>query len=173
MSENTTETTEATETTETTDATTDTVDLAAEAEKWKALSRKHEQQAKANAAAAKELDDLRRASLTDAEKLVEQTREETRRAVQLEYATKLVDAELKAALNGKSLQGDAILGFDKTKFVNADGEVDSAAIMAWVEAHTKPADATSAPNLGQGSRGSKTAPQTSSEKFAEWAKDIL
>ena len=36
----------------------ETTDLSVEVEKWKSLSRKNEQQAKANAAAAKELEEL-------------------------------------------------------------------------------------------------------------------
>lgn len=132
--------------------TTETVDLAAEVEKWKSLSRKNEQQAKANAQAAKELEELKRAQLSDTERLIEQTKEETQKAVRQEFAQKLVDAELKAALNGKVLDGGALLEFNKNQFISEDGEIDSTAIQAWVEAHSKTASLP-APDLGQGSRG--------------------
>lgn len=47
------------------------VDWKAEAEKWKALSRKHEQQAKANADAARRLKDAEDADKTEVQKLTE------------------------------------------------------------------------------------------------------
>lgn len=144
--ETTTETTEVEETA--------TVDLNSEVEKWKTLSRKNEAQAKANAQAAKELEELKKASLTDQERLIESTRTETAQAIRKEFAGKLAEAELKSALNGKVLEGNAILSFDKSTFIDENGDVDSAAIQAWVEAHAKSAEITF-PDLGQGIR-SKT-----------------
>jgi hypothetical protein len=139
---------------ETTDEVTETetVDLSAEVDKWKALSRKNEQQAKANAQAAKELEQLRRESLTEQERLIESTREETRRAVQVEFAGKLVEAEFKSALNGRILEGNAILDFNKSAFIDENGDIDTDAISAWVDAHTKTAE-PAMPDLGQGLRG--------------------
>jgi glutamyl/glutaminyl-tRNA synthetase len=126
--------------------------LQAEVDKWKSLSRKNEQQAKANMAAAKELDEIRKSQLTDTEKLIEQTRTETAQSVRKEFATKLVDAEFKAHLNGRVLEGGAILSFDKSAFITEDGDIDSEAIQSWVEAHSKETG-TPAPDLGQGARG--------------------
>jgi len=48
---------------------TETPDLAAEVEKWKALSRKNEERAKGNDAAAKRLAEIEEANKTEAEKL--------------------------------------------------------------------------------------------------------
>lgn len=132
---------------------TATVDMAAEVEKWKSLSRKNEQQAKANAQAAKELEELKRSQLSDTERLIEQTRDETARSIRTEFAQKLVDAELKAALNGRVLEGNALLDFDKSAFITDGGEIDTASILNWVEAHSKTASLP-VPDLGQGSRGS-------------------
>lgn len=126
--------------------------LKAEVDKWKSLSRKNEQQAKANIAAAKELEEIRKSQLTDTEKLVEQTRTETAQAIRREFAVKLVDAELKATLNGRILDGGALLEFDKSSFILDDGNIDSTAIQSWVEAHSKTMEIP-APNLGQGARG--------------------
>jgi hypothetical protein len=126
--------------------------LKAEIDKWKSLSRKNEQQAKANLAAAKELEEIRKSQLTDTEKLIEQTKTETAQSVRREFASKLVDAELKAHLNGRVLDGGAILSFDKSAFITEDGDIDSEAIQSWVEAHSKETSAP-APNLGQGARG--------------------
>jgi hypothetical protein len=131
---------------------TETVDLSAEVDKWKALSRKNEQQAKANAQAAKELEELKRESLTEQERLIESTREDTRKTVRMEFAAKLVEAELKSELNGRVLEGNAIVGFDKTAFIDENGDIDTEAISAWVEAHTKTVEPTM-PDLGQGLRG--------------------
>jgi len=143
---------ETTETEEIISEAPEKVDLASEVEKWKSLSRKNEAQAKANAQAAKELEELRAASLTDQERLIASTRQETELAVRREFANKLVDAELKSALTGKNLDAASLLSFDKNSFIDASGEVDSNAIAAWVEAHTKAID-NAAPDLGQGVRG--------------------
>ena len=144
---------EETEVTETTTPELSEMDqLKAEVDKWKSLSRKNEQQAKANLAAAKELEEIRLSQLTDTEKLVEQTKIETAQAIRREFATKLVDAELKAHLNGRVLEGGALLEFDKSSFIQDDGNIDSEAIQSWVEAHSK-TNEMPAPDLGQGTRG--------------------
>ena len=126
--------------------------LKAEVDKWKSLSRKNEQQAKSNGQAVKELDEIRKSQLTDTEKLIEQTREETSQAVRKEFAVKLVDAEFKSLLGGRSLDGSSLLDFDKSSFIQADGNIDSEAIQSWVEAHSTKAEQT-IPDLGQGARG--------------------
>lgn len=126
--------------------------LKAEVDKWKSLSRKNEQQAKSNMAAAKELDEIRKSQLTDTEKLIEQTKSETTQSVRREFATKLVDAELKAHLNGRVVDSNALLSFEKSAFITEDGNIDSEAIQSWVEAHSKETGAP-APDLGQGARG--------------------
>lgn len=157
------DTTDQIENTDTLEETTDVVDteatqlsetdkLQAEVDKWKSLSRKNEQQAKANLAAAKELEEIKKSQLTETEKLIEQTKEETALSVRREFASKLVDAELKSQLNGKVLDAGALLSFDKSSFILDDGNIDSEAIQSWVEAHSNTTE-TPAPDLGQGNRG--------------------
>tara|TARA_R110000851_G_scaffold10056_1_gene36738 strand:- start:1313 stop:1891 length:579 start_codon:yes stop_codon:yes gene_type:complete len=142
---------------ETTDQeTTETVDLESEVEKWKTLSKKNEQMARANKDAAKELDALRKSQLSDTERLIESTKDETRLAVRMEFAEKLVDAELKSNLIGRVLEGNALLDFNKSKFLDDDGNVDSDAIQAWVDENSTKTDAPK-PDLGQGARGSQTS----------------
>lgn len=102
--------------------------------------------------ASKELDEYRQSQLTEQERLVAQTKEETRQEVRVELAGKLVEAELKSALKNRNLIGDAILDFDIKSFVDEAGDVDSEAIATWVEAHSTQAD-TPKPDLGQGVRG--------------------
>lgn len=130
----------------------ETTDLASEVDKWKKLSRKNEARAEANAIAAKELEALKAANLTDQERLVASTRQETELIIRREYAGKLVESELKSALIGKTVEAASLLSFDRSTFIDESGEVDSNAIAAWVEAHTK-APEIPAPDLGQGVRG--------------------
>lgn len=157
------DTTDQIENTEAPEETTDVVEtetselsetdkLQAEVDKWKSLSRKNEQQAKANLAAAKELEEIKQSQLTDTEKLIEQTKTETALSVRREFASKLVDAELKSQLAGKVLDAGALLSFDKSSFIQDDGNIDSEAIQSWVEAHSNTTEIP-APDLGQGNRG--------------------
>jgi seryl-tRNA synthetase len=106
--------------------------------------------------ASKELDEVRKSQLSETERLIEQTKDDTRRAVRLEFAEKLVEAELKSSLKGRTLEGDSILTFDKTAFIDDSGDIDSEAIATWVEAHSTHADAPK-PDLGQGARGDKNS----------------
>jgi hypothetical protein len=106
--------------------------------------------------ASKELDEVRKSQLSETERLIEQTKDETRRAVRLEFAEKLVEAELKSSLKGRTLEGDSILTFDKTAFIDDSGDIDSEAIATWVEAHSTHPDAPK-PDLGQGARGNKNS----------------
>lgn len=154
MSEN-TDVVEVEETVEPETEETETVDLASELEKWKNLSRKNEQQAKANAQAARELDELKKSQLTEQERLIQSVKDETASALRIEFAQKLVDAELKSSLNGRALDGGALLDFNKSSFITDDGDVDSEAIQAWVDAHSTKTDLPK-PDLGQGARGNKT-----------------
>jgi len=157
------DTTDQIENTEAPEETTDEVEteaselsetdkLQAEVDKWKSLSRKNEQQAKANLAAAKELEEIKQSQLTDTEKLIEQTKTETALSVRREFASKLIDAELKSQLAGKVLDAGALLSFDKSSFIQDDGNIDSEAIQSWVEAHSNTTEIP-APDLGQGNRG--------------------
>jgi uncharacterized membrane-anchored protein YjiN (DUF445 family) len=130
----------------------ETEKLQAEVDKWKSLSRKNEQQAKANMAAAKELEEIKKSQLSDTERLIAETKEQTALSVRKEFAGKLVDAELKSQLNGRLLDAGALLSFDKSSFIDDDGNINSEAIQSWVEAHSKTTDIP-APDLAQGARG--------------------
>ncbi len=104
--------------------------------------------------ASKELEEVRKSQLTEQERLIEQTKEDTAKAVRLEYAEKMVEAELKAQLQGRNLTGESILQFNKEAFIDTSGEIDSEAIATWVEAHSTQTEVPK-PDLGQGARGSK------------------
>ena len=131
-------------------------DPVAEAEKWKTLARKHEERAKANAKAVTELEDLKKSMLTEQERAIEDAKRESRQQTVAEYSGKLVDAKLQAALNGRTLDANAILSFDKSTFIAESGDVDEDAIAQWVESNTKIQE-TVYPDLAQGQRGSTQA----------------
>ncbi len=116
----------------------------------KELNRKREEFEQAQ----QEIEALRKSQLTEQERLIEQTKEDTAKSVRLEYAEKMVEAELKAQLQGRNLTGESILEFNKEAFIDTSGEIDSEAIATWVEAHSTQTEVPK-PDLGQGARGSK------------------
>jgi len=128
--------------------TSEAVDLESELAKWKEQARKHERRAKDNAAAAKELDEIKKSQLSEQERLVAETRQSTMQ----ELAGKLVDAEFKAATKGRFVSPDAALAFNRSEFVSPDGDIDTDAIQTWVEANTVTQDQPKV-DLGQGQRG--------------------
>src|SRR5690606_27214192 len=77
-------------------------DLKAEVDKWKALARRHEQRAKENAAAAKELDKLKEQQLTETERAVKKAREEGLNEGRSIANQRLIRAEVISAAAGKA-----------------------------------------------------------------------
>lgn len=109
-------------------------DWEAEAAKWKALSRKHEN---ANAQALKELEHLRTAQMSDAEKAIAEAERRGREAATAELSKQLAEARLRAAASGRVSDVDALVELvDVSKFVTENG-VDDAAIAATIERFTK------------------------------------
>lgn len=116
--------------------------LAAEVEKWKALTRKHEERAKANAKAAKELEQLRESTASESEKAIAAAKAEGRTEALAVATRRILTAEVKAAAGGV-LQDpeDAVRLLDLAEFeVDDDGEIDAKAITAAVRrlAESKP-----------------------------------
>lgn len=152
-----TATTETTETTTTDTVTEPEVDHAKEAEKWKALARKHEEKAKANADAAKKLADLERQNMTDLEAAVDKAKTEARAEVTAQFGGRLASEAVRAAAAGRVADVDALLeGIDPARFLGDDGEPDRDAIGAWVDriapAQTDEPDIVRTLDLGQGAR---------------------
>ena len=124
----------ATETAETTD--TDVKDWKAEAEKWSTLARKHEERAKSNAQAAKELEKVRAAAMTEQDKAVAAARAEGMTEALKAAGPRLVRAEFRAAAAGQVDKQtlDAYLeDVDLSKFLADDGEPDTKAIEARIK----------------------------------------
>jgi hypothetical protein len=152
----------ATDTDQTDTTSTDTAgdkDWKAEAEKWKELSRKNEHDKKANAGAAKELEELKKKGMSDTEKAVAEAKAEGRKEALLESGSLMVEAEIKAAAAGRNVDVAALLeGIDRSRFLNDDGKPDTDAITAWVDkiAPSKSDEKKPFPDLGQGDKGTKT-----------------
>lgn len=169
-----TDTSTTTETTETeqadASATTDTegtetTDYKAEAEKWQALARKHEDRAKKNATAEKELEELRKQAMTDQERAVAEAKAQGRTETLAEMGSKLVLAEFRAVAAGR-LDDDQLTtlleNLNVTGLLTDAGDVDQAKVARVVDGIApKEADAGTGtatttqqtrPDLGQGAR---------------------
>lgn len=143
-------------------------DTAAELAKWKDLARKHEERAKANAAAAKELETFKASQMSDTEKAVAAAEAKGRLTATQEFGGKLAAASIRVAAAGRNIDVSALLkGVDPTRFLDDAGDPDEKAIKEWVDSIAPPpADPTvpTAPirrDLGNGPRGGQAAPPTS------------
>lgn len=142
-------------------------DQAAEIEKWKALARKHEDRAKANADAAKRLADLEAANLSEKDKAVREAVDSALADARKGFGSRLVDAELRAAAAGRDLDVDALLdGLDRARFLDEDGEPDTAAIKKWLD-KIAPVKGTRSPDLGQGRRGTPS-PKSKADELLDF-----
>ena len=152
--ESTTETTEAA--IEVPDTGADAGKLQAEVDKWKSLSRKHEDRAKANDGAARELEDLRRSQMGEQEKAVDEARKAGRTEAVQELGARLVTAEFRAQAAGKftdSQLSELLEDADMSKYLTDAGEVDVERVTRKVTALAPSAGTDKTwPDLGQGSR---------------------
>jgi hypothetical protein len=152
----------ATDTTTEAPEATETVDWKAEAEKWKTQSRKQEERAKANAAAAKELEQLRAAQMSEAEKIAAEAESRGRSAALAEVGQRLVRAEFAARSAGR-IGADVLDDLNLAKFLTEDGEPDTAAIDKAVARLAPPAEPEPTrkpgprPDLSQGSSSNSMA----------------
>lgn len=115
---------------------TGTPDLAADVEKWKSLARKHEERAKTNATAARELEKLRQSAMTEQEKAVAEAEKRGRDAASTAAGLRLARAEFRAEAAGAADKAtvDSFLEYaDMSKFIGEDGEPDAKAITAAVK----------------------------------------
>lgn len=117
-------------------------DWEAEAAKWKALARKHEN---ANASSLKELEQLRTAQMSDTEKAIAEAEKRGRDAALKELRADMARSKLQAQAAGKVADVDALLEVvDVSRFIKEDG-IDEDAIAATIERLTKVAPAQPAP----------------------------
>lgn len=97
----------------------DTTDWKTEAEKWKALSRKHEGQAKANSDAAAKLKELEDAGKTEAERLQAKAEENEKKAAAAE--ARALRLEIAAAKGLTPAQAKRLVGTTKEE-LEADAD---------------------------------------------------
>lgn len=131
-------------------------DLQSELDRWKAAARKHEDRAKANYAAVKELEDLKKSQMSETERAVKEAEERGRTSAVSEFGQKIAAAELKAALAGLIADPQGLIeDLNLAKFVTDTGDVDTAAVTALKEKYASlaPAAAATPPNLYQGRQG--------------------
>lgn len=97
-------------------------------DRWKGTSRKHEERAKKNAAAARRVEELESGQQGDQEKAIAAARREERENLTRSYGGRLVQAEFRARAAGRMDDGqlDALLDvIDPSRFLDDDGEVDT------------------------------------------------
>lgn len=152
-------------------ANQDTTDWKAELDKWKADSRKHERNSRT---LAKELDDLKKASMTDQQKAIAEAVDEAKKGWNTEMGSNLALTEFKA-------KAETMLGKDKVTallptlkvdaFLNDDGQPDSDAIDNFLETIAPPKQ-TNTFDFGQGARGNG---QGNAQSLADdpFAKEIF
>lgn len=147
-------------------------DWKAEAEKWQGLARKHEERAKANAAAARERDELKRSSMTEQERAVDEARAAARTEVMAEVAETRVDDAVRAAAAGRTVDIEALLeGLDRRKFVGDDAQPDRKAITEWLD-RVAPAGRT-VTDLGQGARGGRNNTALNGDPLLQSVEQVL
>lgn len=103
----------------------DGTDWKAEAEKYRALQKKWEARAKDNATAAKERDELRKQSMTDQEKAVEEASAKARAEERVRLSGRLARQGFLAAAAGRIPHAASVADdLNLARFVGEDGEID-------------------------------------------------
>ncbi|MFJ9740822.1 hypothetical protein [Streptomyces sp. NPDC101166] len=116
------------------DSNADTTDWKAEAEKYKALMRKHEARAKENANAAKERDELRKQSMSEQERAVDEATAKARAEERVRLAGKLARQGFIAAAAGRLPNAASVADdLNLAKYVGEDGEIDESGLAELVE----------------------------------------
>lgn len=149
----------------------DVADLQAEIEKWKRLSRQNE---KRWHEVSQERDQLQQSQMTDAEKAIEQARQEARAAALSEFGADLASAEMaaQAAQAGVLLPDTQYLNM--AGFLGTDGRPDREAISAFVSSIPKPQRAPEYPQnvgLGRQSSGSGDPNQLTRDEYNRLSRE--
>lgn len=143
-------------------------DPAAEVERLRTelqKARKWEDRAKANAGAAKELEELRKQHESEQDRAVREARETARSEVLAELGSARVADAFRVAAAGRGLDVDEVLdGINLAKFLSEDGNPDRDAVQAFVD-RIAPAQETAPPDLGQGARGGQQVPGLNSSQL--------
>lgn len=117
---------------------------------------------KAAKALQRELEQVRTANLTEAEKAIAEAEKRGEAKALGRVGSRLVDAELRLAAAGRTLTTDALLTFDRAKFLNDDGDVDREGLTKWVEQNSVAASPARFGDADQGVR--KTTPPANKDE---------
>ncbi|MFE5332945.1 hypothetical protein ACFRCG_41835 [Embleya sp. NPDC056575] len=142
-------------------------DWKAEAQKWQALSKKHEARSKENADAARERDELRKQSLSDTERAVEEAKAAGRSEATTTFRSKIGrHAIAAAAAEARVVVPAAALDLmDLSSLTDDQGEVDAdkvAALVTGFAPATQQQDERRHVTAGQGPRSSSRDRSTGS-----------
>ena len=144
----------------------DETDWKSEAEKWKQAARKAQDHAKTNAAAVKELEQVRQQSMSEQEKAIAQAKAEGLQEGYAAGAAELASEAVRAAAAGRmsEQQIEALIArANLASFIGEDGKVDREAIRSFVDdiaPKPQPDEKETRqgfPDLGQGARGGANA----------------
>lgn len=156
-------------TTNTTADHDDPPDKDAELARWKQIARKHEDRAKANADAAKELEKLRAASMTETERAVDEARKATRAEVLREVGAERAADAMRLAAAGRPIDIEGALeGLALDRFLTDDGLPDVKRIQAFVDRIAPPQEAPDPRNV-RVPLGVRDASNPTSDAGAEFA----
>lgn len=140
--------------------------LADKLTKANAEAKRYRLEAKAN---ADQLAQLTQQSMSDNEKAIAIARAEARSEALRESGARLVDAEVRAAVGGRSIDVKALLeGLDRTRFLDDDGEPNVEAITKWVDRIAPPVEDQPAgrPRVPAGVRTTPTPNGDPAQQFA-------
>ncbi len=134
-------------------------------------ARKWEDRAKANSAAARELETLRAASMTDIERARAEAKAETRTEVLREVGTTRVADHVRLAASGRQIDVDALLeGLNLERFVDDDGNPDTKAIGVYMDRIAPTSEPTEPPRpqVPAGVRQSNSVKGDARQDFAKF-----
>lgn len=133
----------------------------ADADKWRDLSRKNETKAKANADAAKELEAMRLANMSEQERVTAEAFASGKAEAMRELGATLVRAELRAVSAGRidAERLDALIAhLDLSRYLDEKGQVKSDDLASLLDTIApKPVDP---PAAQEGTQGQSTPPAT-------------
>lgn len=123
------------------------------AEYWKRLKRETDNR---NKRLARELEQLRRKSMSEQERAIAEAKDAARAEVMREVSGRLVDAEIRSAAASRPINVDVLLdNLDRSKFLTEDGDVDRDAVTAFLDQLAPQPEPRQASDLGQGARGAE------------------
>lgn len=143
-------------------------DHKAEAEKWKALARKHEAQSKANAEAVKKLKEYEDRDKSDTDRANDRAADAERRATTAEKAALRLDVALEKAPDGMSIAQVRKLAKRLSGDTREELEADAAELFAEFAPNGEKPDARRRPQerLRSGTTSTSDAEETNPEKLA-------